>query len=83
MSLTKTLIHQIVGYDPETEKLVFEADIPSDAWNYVKSILDDADGDPDYLYIYKLDRAKATDILGLVRVAKPKGLNYYIECHAQ
>jgi len=78
--LRQTLTHQIVGYDPLTEKLVLEVDIPKESWEEVKSILKEGDGDHEYLYIHKIDYGKAVDILGLVHTTGARGLDYYIEC---
>ncbi len=78
--MSQTLTHQIVGYDPATEELVFEADIPEESWDAVKSIIIDDEGDPEYIYIHKIDYSKAADILGLVHQSAPRGVNYYIEC---
>jgi len=81
--LSQTLTHQIVGYDPATEELVFEADIPEGTWDAVKSILKKDDGDPEYVYIHKIDYSQAADILGLVHQNGRRGVDYYIECSAE
>jgi hypothetical protein len=79
----RALTHQIVGYDPRTGEMVFEVDIPRESWETVKSILREDDGDPDYLYIHKLDDGKAADILGIVHANGWRGLDYYIECSSE
>jgi hypothetical protein len=80
--LSQTVTHQIVGYDPVTEELVFEAEIPEGSWEAVKSIIRDDEGDPEYVYIHKIDYSQAADIFGLVHQHGPRGINYYIECAA-
>jgi hypothetical protein len=81
--LSQILVHQVVGYDPTTEQLVFEVDIPNESWGAVKSILRDDEGDPDYVYIHKIDYSQAADILGLVHQTGPRNVDYYIECSAE
>lgn len=60
--------------------MVFEVDIPTESWEAVKSILRDYDGDPDYLYIHKIDDGKAANVLGVIHANWSRGLDYYIEC---
>jgi hypothetical protein len=74
--------YQLVGYDPTTESLAFEQDIPSDKWDRIKSLLRPDPSDPDYIYTYPLDLALASDIMGMFGNREVKGLNYYIECSA-
>jgi hypothetical protein len=80
--LSQTVTHQIVAYDPTTEKLVFEIEIPLSSWESVKSIIAEDNGDPDFLYVHRIDYGKAADILGIVHASGQRGLDYYIECSA-
>lgn len=75
--------HQIVGCDPKTEEMVFEVDIPTGSWEDVKSVMKEDDGDPEYLYVHKLDDAKAADILSILHANWQRGLDYYVECSSE
>lgn len=77
--MSQTVTHQIVAYDPTTEKLVFEIEIPLSSWESVKSIIAEDSGDPNFLYIHRIDYSKSADILGIVRASGQMGLDYYIE----
>lgn len=81
--MRQDVTHQLVGYDPRTEALVFEQDIPRERWDQVRLLLESDPEDPDYVYSYPLDGALARDIMGIVGQRDNRALKYYIECFAQ
>lgn len=82
--MRRDVTHQLVGYDPITESLAFELDIPLHVWNKVRSLLtqDNDDPDPDCVYSYPLGSSVAHDIMGIIGARGAQGLHYYIECFA-
>ncbi len=73
---------QIVGYDPDTERVAFEYFIPSDKWIDVVPLVKRNDDDPDYIYNYALDIDLANDIMGIMGQRAPRNLKYFLECEA-
>ena len=80
--MRRNVTHQLVGYDPSTESLVFEQDIPFEDWDKVKSLLTPDKEDPDYVYSYPLQWSVADDIMGIIGRREGPWLRYYIESFA-
>jgi hypothetical protein len=77
-----TVMRQIVGYDPTTERVAFEYSIPLDKWTDVASLVKRNEDDPDYIYNYPLDIGVTNDIMGLVGKRVAQHLKYFLECEA-
>ena len=75
-------IHQLVGYDPVTEALVFERDFQPSEWDKVRSWLKNDASDPEYIYVYQLDDAEVRDITSFLGNRDAPALDYYIQCFA-
>jgi hypothetical protein len=80
--MRRDVIHQLVGYDPSTESLAFECDIPINLCVKVKTLLTPDNDDPEYVYSYPLQWSVAHDIMGIIGVRGAQGLHYYVECFA-
>jgi|RhiMetdeSRZDD1v2_1073273.scaffolds.fasta_scaffold4384128_1 hypothetical protein len=69
--------HQLVGYDPVSERPEFSLQVP-DAQLYTVFRFDP--DDPEGVFAYKLDYSKVSDLTGIMRRGKPPGnLEYFIE----
>jgi len=74
---------QIVGYDPDTERVAFEYFIPPEKWIQVTHLVERNIDDLHYIFNYPIDVSLANDIMGIVghhRVAQ--NLKYFLECEA-
>ena len=80
--MRQDVAHQLVGYDPSTELLVFEQDIPLEAWDKVKPLLTADKDDPEFIYSYPLEWSVASDIMGFIGSRGGERLHYYIESFA-
>jgi hypothetical protein len=78
--MTQQVTRQIVGYDPATEAVAVEIDIPSEQWRSVTSLIPRNAEDPDYVFNYALDIGVANDILGMIGHRGAQNLNYFLEC---
>jgi hypothetical protein len=71
-------IHQLVGYDPESERVAFSLPVTDKALLFI-SFQFDSD-DPEGVFTYELDYSKASDLAGILHESKPPGnLVYFIE----
>ncbi len=78
-----TVTRQVVGYDPNTERVAFEFDIPPSSWDGVLSLVKNNEDDPCYIYNYAIDISVANDIMGIAGKTGTRveqNLNYYLEC---
>jgi len=78
--MTQQVTRQIVGYDPKTEAVAVELDIPREQWRYVTSLIPGNPEDPDYVFNYPLDKGLANDIMRLIGQPPAQNLNYFLEC---
>jgi len=78
--MTQQVTRQIVGYDPATEAVAVEIDIPSEQWRQVVSLIPRNADDPDYVFNYALEIDVANDILGIVGQRGAQNLKYFLEC---
>jgi hypothetical protein len=61
-----TTAHRLTGYDKETERLVFEFDIPPSQLERAKELANVGRDDPDAVGSYPLDSSQAGRVAGLV-----------------
>jgi len=73
---------QIVGYDPETERVAFEYSIPKEIWNEVIPLVKRNESDPYAIFNYALDIGVANDIMGMMGQRGAQNLKYFLECEA-
>ncbi len=76
------VVRQIVGYDPITERVVFECNIDDDKWYRVTHIVKNNEDDPDYVYNYPLETSSVNDIMSLLGRKAVMDLNYFLESEA-
>jgi hypothetical protein len=70
--------HQLVGYDPDSERATFSVVVPDSALYSIRFEFDS--DDPDGVFTYKLDYSKASDLTGILdRGRPPQHLEYFIE----
>lgn len=77
------LVHQLVGFDRETDLCVVEHDIEKSLMPYVKEIAHVACGDPDAIGSYPLDQDQASAIAKLIGQTTRRDLNYGLEPHTE
>lgn len=78
--MTTMVTRQIVGYDPTTERVAFEYDIPIEKWRDVFSRVRPNEDDPNYIYNYPLEISLTNDIMELMGKRAPQNLKYFLEC---
>ena len=71
---------EVVGYDPDTERVAFEYIIPPDKWIDVVRLVKRNDDDPYYIYNYALDISLTNDIMGIMGQLVAQNLRYFLEC---
>jgi len=72
--------HRLVGYDPATEFIAFEKDVPAHKLDMVKRIAHVASDDPDAVYCYELAPLEARDIANVSGFALPsEKLAFFLE----
>ena len=77
------LVHQLVGYDPKTERVAYQHDFHSHEWDRICGFVHADPDDPAMVDAYPLDRPTVRDIMGTIREDVPSGLDYFIECSAR
>jgi hypothetical protein len=75
--------HHLVGYDPTTDAVVFEQDIPMDLREKRKSWRPSDAKDPGYVYSYPLQGRLADEIMATQSQRGEAGRPYYIEGFAR
>jgi hypothetical protein len=75
-----TITRQIVGYDPDTERVVFEYYIPPSKWDDILSLVHNNEQDPCHIDNYPIDISLANDIMGLMDHRVAQNLKYFLEC---
>jgi len=74
------VIHRLVGYDPETERPVFERDIPPEQWRQVSRIARVQPDDPEALAAYPLSGAQLDELVSLLGETLPAiPMDYFLE----
>ena len=74
------LVHQLVGYDRATDKVVYQHAFPSDEWDTIRKFLRADDDDPSMVDIYPIDEPTVRDIMGIIHGYKRADVDYFIEC---
>jgi hypothetical protein len=70
--------HQLVGYDPKSERVAYSRRLPDTALILIRSIFDE--DDPEGAFTYKIDYSAVSDLSGAFETEKPpRGLEYFIE----
>jgi hypothetical protein len=77
------LVHQLVGYDRETEKVAYQHDFPSDEWDRIRTFLRADPDDPSMVDVYPVDTPTVRDIMGIIHDHIRGTLDYFIECTAR
>ena len=77
------LVHQLVGYDPRTERVAYEHDFRPDEWSTVRRFLHAEPDDPAMVDVYPISRSTVLEIGVVIRDDTPGNLDYFIECSAR
>ena len=74
------IVHRLVGYDPVTDLIAFEHDIPQKKISFAKNIAHVGPGDPDAIASYPLSKMSARDLAGALHVDLPaRDLDFFLE----
>ncbi|WP_349371000.1 hypothetical protein [Salinarimonas sp.] len=74
------IMHELVGYDPKTDQESFSFRVPEGRDEDVKRLVAIPADDPDAVFSYELEPAKANDIAGLIGAGPlDPALAYYLE----
>jgi len=73
-----TIAHRLVGYDPDTERVAFQKEIPDNLLRTVLSLVETDKDDSDVFDSYPVTRSAARDILGMIH-AEARDLDYFLE----
>lgn len=80
----RKVLHKLIGYDPTTEFIAFEKDVPAHKLDMVKRVAHVASDDPEAIYSYELTDYEARDVAGIVGFGLPsKDLKFFLEPFAQ
>jgi hypothetical protein len=71
------VVHQLVGYDPETERLAFKKEIPDEI--FAKLTLEPDADDPEMVDAYPLDSSVVDKIMRFLHTDEQRKLDYFIE----
>lgn len=74
-----TIGHQLVGYDPQTERVAFKKEIPEGLMARVLRLVDIDDDDPKVFDSYPVDSASARNILGMIEAHEKRELDFFLE----
>ena len=74
------LVHQLVGYDRKTEKVVDQHDITASEWNRIRKMLHADIDDPQMVDVYPIDEPNVRNIVEIIHKAARTDLDYFIEC---
>lgn len=78
------ITHELVGYDPKTDLEAFAFRVPEGRDDDVKRLVSIPEDDPDAVFSYELEPAKARDIAGLIGAGPlDPALVYYLEPYAE
>ncbi|MGE5139573.1 MAG: hypothetical protein ACM3JD_08940 [Rudaea sp.] len=80
-----TVMHCVVGYDPETEVEKFSLRIPPERFASVSRVVELNKDDPEGTYSYELNYAQVRDIVGMVSPSRDvphPGLAFFLEAFA-
>ena len=72
--------HRLVGYDPVSERVAVEYEIPESRLDYAKRVAGIGADDPEAILCYKLTGEQTRDIAGAIGiVVDAETLNFYME----
>jgi hypothetical protein len=74
------LVHQLVGYDRKTEKVVDQHDITASEWNRIRIMLHADLDDPQMVDVYRIDEPTVRNIVEIIHKVVRADLDYFIEC---
>jgi hypothetical protein len=80
-----TIMHCVIGYDPDTEVEKFSLRIPPESLVSVSRIVEFNRDDPEGVFSYELNYAQVKDIIGMMHVritVPPSSLAFYLEAFA-
>lgn len=82
--MTTGIVHQLTGYDRETELLAVEYDIPSHHLARVKQMAGVSADDPEAVGSYPLRRDQVSDIAKLLGIGiEADRLDFFLEPYAE
>ena len=74
-----SVVHQLVGYDRQTDRRRQNFEIPEDRLSEVKQIARVPRDDPDAVWSYPLSLAQAREIAGLIGGSVDPGAEFFLE----
>jgi len=77
--MTQDIVHRLVGYDRTTDRIAFQRDIPLGKLEIVKRIAHVEETDPEALGAYELSREEARDVAGILDIALPGNMHFFLE----
>jgi hypothetical protein len=82
--MCKEITHELVGYHPDTDEWVWSVKLPRERIEEIKRMVHIDVDDPDAVFSYELEPAKARDIAGLIGAGPlDPALVYYLEPYAE
>lgn len=74
------VMHELIGYDLFTNRVVYRATIPAQCESRVISMVGPESDDPDAIDSYVVDTHLANEIVGVARLpAAPQEAEYFLE----
>jgi hypothetical protein len=77
------VIHRLVGYDRQTDRMKAQFDIPDQLLQEATAIAKVPDDDPDAARSYPLTEAKARRLVSLISVGGFEDAEFYLEAFAR
>jgi hypothetical protein len=77
------VVHRLVGYDRQTDRMKAQFDIPDQLLREAKKIGKVPDDDPDAAWSYPLTEASARRLASLIGVVGPEDVEFYLEAFGQ
>lgn len=82
--MTKRVMHELVGYDPKTDRQAVSFRVPEGRDGVVKRLVAIPEEDPDAVFSYELEPATARDIAGVIGAGPlDPALVYFLEPYAE
>jgi hypothetical protein len=74
------VMHELIGYDPSTNRIVYREKIPPNSMHAVLLLVGPDENDPDAIDSYAIELRVANDIIELAKLRKgPQDLEYFVE----
>lgn len=78
------VVHRLIGYDRDTDRVKVQFDIPDQLMPAAKKIANVQADDPEAVWSYALTENKVRRLASLIGVnAKPNDAEFYLEAFAQ